>query len=493
MKTVEIQGGLGNQLFQIFTLISYSLDNNDQFYFDDRDVERNGKNTTYFNTILHELQKYRKKDTINYIYKERSFSYERIPSLRDVKLFGYFQSYKYFEHNMKKILDFLEIESLKKKYEEKYDYNKTISLHFRIGDYKEIQTHHPVLSIDYYIESLEKLIKDTEKDNWQILYFYEKNDEDMIQKNIKVLRERFVRLSFFPINHHLDDWEQVLCMSLCKHNVIANSSFSWWGAYLNTSDNKVYYPGKWFGPAMIKEDPSKKECKDLIPEGWNKIVLNISLSGYYINLKHRGDREEHMKKNILNKDFFKRINRFEAIKNDNGSLGCALSHINILARLKEKEEPYFLILEDDLEIIDEGGMNSFTKDLDDFFLSGTEWDIINVTPYVTKVKSDFIPIHNFVKTEWTQTTSAYVINRYSIQKLIDVWLQSVEAFQNSTDMEKTIKEYSIDQKWNELENIYVYNSNFARQLLDYSDIDKVDMRDKIQASIRSISHKIVYV
>ena len=97
MKTVEIQGGLGNQLFQIFTLISYSLDNNDQFYFDDRDVERNGKNTTYFNTILHELQKYRKKDTINYIYKERSFSYERIPSLRDVKLFGYFQSYKYFE------------------------------------------------------------------------------------------------------------------------------------------------------------------------------------------------------------------------------------------------------------------------------------------------------------------------------------------------------------------------------------------------------------
>ena len=142
MKTVEIRGGLGNQLFQIFTLISYSLDNNDQFYFDDRDVERNGKNTTYFNTILHELQKYRKKDTINYIYKERSFSYERIPSLRDVKLFGYFQSYKYFEHNMKKILDFLEIESLKRKYEEKYDYNKTISLHFRIGDYKEIQTHH---------------------------------------------------------------------------------------------------------------------------------------------------------------------------------------------------------------------------------------------------------------------------------------------------------------------------------------------------------------
>ena len=200
-----------------------------------------------------------------------------------------------------------------------------------------------------------------------------------------------------------------------------------------------------------------------------------------------------MKKNILNKDFFKRINRFEAIKNDNGSLGCALSHINILARLKEKEEPYFLILEDDLEIIDEGGMNSFTKDLDDFLLSGTDWDIINVTPYVTKVKKDFKPIHNFVKTEWTQTTSAYVINRYSIQKLIDVWLQSVEAFQNSTDMEKTIKEYSIDQKWNELENIYVYNSNFARQLLDYSDIDKVDMRDKIQASIRSMSHKIVYV
>ena len=113
-----------------------------------------------------------------------------------------------------------------------------------------------------------------------------------------------------------------------------------------------------------------------------------------------------------------------------------------------------------------------------------------------QVKRDTKPIHNFLKTEWTQTTSGYIINRYSLDKLINVWIQSVKAFQNSKDMKKTIEDYSIDQKWNELENIYVYNSIFAGQLLDYSDITNRDisapenLRDR---EYRQVTHKITYV
>ena len=51
----------------------------------------------------------------------------------------------------------------------------------------------------------------------------------MIDKNINILKEKYDKLNFIGIDHKLDDWEQMICMSLCKHNIIANSIFSWWG------------------------------------------------------------------------------------------------------------------------------------------------------------------------------------------------------------------------------------------------------------------------
>ena len=67
-----------------------------------------------------------------------------------------------------------------------------------------------------------------------------------------------------------EDWAQMLLMSGCDHNIIANSSFSWWSAYLNQNKNKVVcYPDKWFGPAM-----GNKIMGDLFPANWNRVTTD---------------------------------------------------------------------------------------------------------------------------------------------------------------------------------------------------------------------------
>ena len=273
-------GGLGNQLFQIFTLISLSIDNNINFkiieYKDDKvsPLDNISSRNTYWNNLLKNIYNKTIKNINSplYQYNEPYFHYKPFPNINDKSknyiLFGYFQSYKYFQHNLDKILELLKFDDIKKPYEKMYDYKNTVSLHFRIGDYITLQTHHPVLSIDYYINALVKLITDTNRDNWNVLYVYEKNDKAIIDKNIEILRNKYPNLNFISIDHELDDWEQMLCMSYCTHNIIANSTFSWWGGYLNTNDNLVYYPDTWFGPAM-----SDKNLKDLFLDSWVKIDI----------------------------------------------------------------------------------------------------------------------------------------------------------------------------------------------------------------------------
>jgi hypothetical protein len=273
-------GGLGNQLFQIFTLINLSLEKRIPFklplYKKDlvSPLDNSQQRPTYWNNFLKNLNRFVVQFEEQYVLiREPSFLYHDLTVLDinpfiNIKLFGYFQNEKYFKKNYENILKYIKFKEIQNTIFNKHKdlfKNKTISMHFRIGDYKVMQQIHPILNINYYINSINFLKDKTTIQD--ILYFYEEKDITFINKNIEILKTKFPYINFIPRPKNLEDWEELLIMSCCHHNIIANSSFSWWGAYFNNYDNKIVCaPELWFGPAIKDKDTS-----DLFPNNWNKI------------------------------------------------------------------------------------------------------------------------------------------------------------------------------------------------------------------------------
>lgn len=277
MIYIKLMGGLGNQLFQIFTGIAYSFKHNIPFkIIKDKDdtispLDNISLRPTYFKNFLYELSSYTCDNIDLSIYNEASFTYNNIPYIEnDFKLHGYFQSPKYFESYKQTIFKLINLESQKISIKEKYiTYfnDKTISLHFRIGDYIKNPDCHPILSSIYYVKALKTIFsKKKKKSAYKILYFNEKRDKDHVNKIIKKLQQIFPTTHFIQCSYDISDWEQMLLMSCCNHNIIANSTFSWWGSYFNTHPDKIVcYPNVWFGPLY------KYSTNDLFPENWIKI------------------------------------------------------------------------------------------------------------------------------------------------------------------------------------------------------------------------------
>ena len=110
-------------------------------------------------------------------------------------------------------------------------------------------------------------MKRTKKDDWDIIYFCEQKDNVAVKQRLRKIKQNFPNLVFHKAQDEMKDWEQLLLMSCSDHNIIANSTFSWWAAYLNQNPQKIVcYPSTWFGPANID-----KITTDLCPPSWIKI------------------------------------------------------------------------------------------------------------------------------------------------------------------------------------------------------------------------------
>jgi hypothetical protein len=275
-------GGLGNQIFQIFATISYAIKSKNRFKFLSIEQLGSGSTTvryTFWNTFFSNLKPFL-LDTLPekiQCISEKSFSYNELPVYeivkRDIIIHGYFQSYKYFQENYNIIYRIIEVDKMKKTLLSKLeltdnDLEKNISMHFRLGDYKKIQEFYPLATYFFYEKSL-KYIKNTNPDtNFTILYFCEEEDIDDVMITINKLCDKFSEYKFVRGEKELSDWEQMLLMSCCHHNIIANSTFSWWGAYLNSHEDKIVcYPSVWFGEC------ANIDTKDLCPYEWIKIDI----------------------------------------------------------------------------------------------------------------------------------------------------------------------------------------------------------------------------
>lgn len=280
-----IMGGLGNQLFQIITTIAYGMKHSRKIIFPYAEITDVGlSRNTYWDTFLSSIKFLTTINNKNGItndalakfpqYREPYFPYAEIPIFdnNELLLFGYYQSYKYFDNEKDTIFSLIRLREQQKMIINEYslfnnDMHK-VSMHFRLGDYKNIQDCHPLMPYEYYEKSIDKIMENHSDMKLNVYIFCEKEDNDIVYNMIDKLNKKYPSIEFVKIDDTIPDWKQMLIMSCCDDNIIANSSFSWWGAYFNDKPNKIVcYPSKWFGHKM------NNDTRDLCPLSWIKIEI----------------------------------------------------------------------------------------------------------------------------------------------------------------------------------------------------------------------------
>ena len=228
-------GHLGNSLFQASCTIALAKRNNTSYFFPSTWKYKNSFNIPsecFINTI-------RPLST----YSEPNFHYDTIPYRNNMNISGYFQSEKYFKDYEADIRNLL---TTKNNFAMRPG---LVSIHVRRGDYLLYPRHHPTVEMSYYEKAME--LSGTDK----FLVFSD---------DIYWCKKHFIgnMFEFSEGNSALLDLD--LQSKLCEHNIIGNSSFSWWAAWLNKNPNKkIFAPKKWFGPAL-----SSHNTKDLFPNDW---------------------------------------------------------------------------------------------------------------------------------------------------------------------------------------------------------------------------------
>ena len=276
----RIRGGLGNQLFQYSIARSLADQLGVNLGLDIREYNNSSKfkmGLSNFN-IRADLNpvgliKHKKDGKLLYVLdnllgKHKNVFHERFLSFDNhvltkpdgTYLKGYWQSEKYFNDKQKIMSDLQIIKSQNKKnlhVKEKIEKCISISLHIRRGDYVS-NTAHGTCDLSYYRKAVEYFINLYGK-NLEIFAF--SDDPSWVKNNLKLP----VNINFIMHNSSDNNYEDLRLMSCCNHNIIANSSFSWWGAWLNTNPNKIVIaPKLWYANQKI-------ENRDITPKDWLRI------------------------------------------------------------------------------------------------------------------------------------------------------------------------------------------------------------------------------
>jgi hypothetical protein len=213
------------------------------------------------------------------MYKEPTFSYIEIPNMNgNVMLSGYFQSEKYLPSDKSILVNLVSSNAIINDYVTN-EYNKIteffeshdhlVCVHVRRGDYLLLEDYHTNLKLDYYTKGMEAIATDLQTDvnNLRLIIF--SNDIPWCKENMTVLTTN--KIYFVDIESEekeLGTAYEFLLMTKMTHYIIANSTFSWWGSYLNTNTypQKICVaPKQWFGPKS--------------PQNWEDI--------YYADIKYK--------------------------------------------------------------------------------------------------------------------------------------------------------------------------------------------------------------
>lgn len=267
MVYVVLTDRLGNNLFQIAAAASLASYNDTDYavYISDFTLP-NGKTLVssidiYKKTILRNIKFVRELpvDIIN--YEQNGFHYSPLIYKDKICLKGYFQSEKFFNKDLVRNLfsiDETTRQYIKNKYGSLLD-QEIISLHVRRGDYVYRPRRQRLCSLAYYKNA--------------IRYFGKDKIFLILSDDIEWCKAHFKGKNFF-----YSDKENAIVdlylQSLCTHNIISNSTFSWWGAWLNNNKNKVVIaPKQWFGKHL-----SHYNVDDLIPNSWIRLNNPQSIS-----------------------------------------------------------------------------------------------------------------------------------------------------------------------------------------------------------------------
>lgn len=283
---VKFNGGLGNQMFQWAFGKMLEITNDVEVYFDmsyfsksyarpyqldvfniePRFIEDLGDKLKL--SIIWLFRDFlNKREAFNItFFSEKQFNFD--PHISKIEnnsyIEGFFQTEKYFK-SIEEVIreDFkfifpMDVENLK--FAQRIIDSNSISLHIRRGDYvqkKRYSDAYAECSLDYYQRGVEYIAQRFPE---PILFIFS-DDIPWVRKNLK-LPYKSVYVSH---NTGKRSSEDMRLMSLCRHNIIANSSFSWWGAWLNKNPEKlVIAPQKWFNDDNIVQT-------DVIPQGWVRL------------------------------------------------------------------------------------------------------------------------------------------------------------------------------------------------------------------------------